>query len=100
MLIKIKSEDGHLHFESDGDTLSELIENFNELHVSNDYITFNYEDVDCSIQPSSDNLSCVFTMNSFSTWFGCDEVHISINPECTIVYGYYDCNCNVQVRLV
>lgn len=100
MLIKIKSEDGHLHFESDGDALSELIENFDELFISNDSITFNCEDVDCSIQPVSNILSCVFARNSFSTWFECDEIHIVINPEHITVSGYRDGNYGIQVKLV
>lgn len=100
MLIKIKSEGGYLHFESDGDTLSYLIENFDELFVSNNSITFNCEDVDCSIQPVSNILSCVFKRNSFSTWFECDEIHIVINPEHIAIYGYRDDNCSVQVKLV
>lgn len=99
MLIKIKSEDGRLHFDSNGDTLPTLMENFDELFVSNNSITFDCEGVDCSIKAVSNVLSCVFTKNSFSTRFECDDIHITIEPEHITVYGYLDGNI-VQVKLV
>lgn len=100
MLIKIKSKEGLLHFEADGDVLSELIETFDELFISNNSITFNCEGTDCSIQTVSNELSCVFTKCSASTLFECDEAQIMIHPDDITVFGFRDGNCYIDVKLV
>lgn len=100
MLIKIKPEDGLLHFESDGDILSALIENLDELFISNDSMTFHYGDVDGSIKVNSDDISCTFTRESFIPWFACDELSIVIKPDRIEVYGYHYNRCIVHIVCV
>lgn len=106
MLIKIKEKDGLLHFESDGDTLSALIENFEELFISNKSMTFHIDDVDGSIQFFSNGcLYCLFTRNPPSPWSPlhgtpCDEIHIEITPERINVFGYNELGCVIQTTCV
>ena len=100
MLIKIKYEDGHLHFESDGDTLSTLIENLDELFISNKSISFHYGDVDCSLQLTVNGFACYFTRESFTTSFTCDDVHIVIDSESIDVYGHRNSDCTVHIVCV
>lgn len=106
MLIKISVKDGLLHFESDGDTLSALIRNFEELFISNKSMTFHIGDVDGSIRVFSKScIACLFTRNPPSPLSPlaetlCDEIQIKIVQEGIGVYGCNELGCIIQVVCV
>lgn len=101
MLVKITNVEDELYFssESNKDIVNTLINNFDELYLSNKSLEFHYGDVDVSICTIHNGLTCTCTRDSFTPWFTCDSISIVIKPTFIDIFGERDENINMQTHI-